>query len=653
MPFSPEHFIQPATDPQEWSRQNSAAIIGAGKAAGEGFKQREANRQFNSEQARLVDNEMADRAQFEQTFGLQERRQGLDEQQFGHEQAKFRFEQEKLAQAREEEGMKLIIAAYNSAETDEEFAKARELYANEYGIDTFALDAQLDGEMEGQSEGQISDPWGPGSSEPAREKREQKMIDELPSGDGVSQAGRIASSVITDGANAVAAKGGVPLGLGQAGSPPIAKARPTKTAPPAKADEIALRLRDQRPVIEIDSKNRMETDQQIAASMQKRMQQLQGMGLTPEQLAYAGNIAAQVHGLPPMPIPPPPAPNPDQPAEAQTEGTDVTLPAAVVEAASMPPELAPSMIREGRTSGGFSFVSRRTGKRLGTLDWNARNDALVAKRAADMQPIVDMAQNDRDAGMLQAAVDAYARTGNEKAFNTLNSYMTNIYSQESRANTSDRQMGVEGRQSVTITTAEQRSIQQKLFERQGLDKMTEDLQLASRALKVLEGDPNAQQQKAILGDVLAAIATRRATDQDAKRFLRDTFWSEMEESINYIVGGGDLAGGRLENIKGLMAEVQRAEMEKRYVMAQVLYNQVLDSDVIQQLAPERSKTIAEQAVREAFPDLNQKRIVHEREPSIRARAATRARSAGVSTRGPDATETTKDTLKSIKPSDFE
>lgn len=525
------------------------------------------------------------------------------------------------------------------------------------------------GRMESASQpppmGIAPEPYTPGSPESKRRDDEEALMAELPPGKAASAEGLEVSQIITSGAEAVAQAAGI-ADLGTTTDVPAFPAeapdatqaegadkmnpevRPAQQMPAKDYSDLSIRLGGQKPVTRVEKDDRMATDAQIEASFQKRMGIIDQMGLSPAQRAAAANRAAAAHGLPPIPVPPPAIPDPTIPLEIQGTGAiDVTLPGDVLAITDAPPELMPSVVRDGRTSGGFDFYDSDTGENYGSLDWASVQEARVQKRREDWQPIVDIADNESDKKKLQKAVETFALSGNEKSYDLLMAYLGRLNAREVASVANQRQGITDARANIKDLTTEMRTVKDQLIKEQGLVAMQENIQRANRTVAALEADPNSTQQRTIYGELLKSIAGSRFSDQDARMFGKGSFWEEVEEMKNYVLEGGELAGERLERMKRLNETIRAAEYEKRQKMATALHYQVMNSVMVQgNSTPEQARTLAEQAILEAFPDLTPKIISH----SIRTSLAQRRERYGDSLGGGGGRPRRK--LEDIKPDEI-
>lgn len=678
MPFSPEHFMRDDVHPIEWAKLRENSMSRFTSAIEGRRKEAEQTRQFEEEQARLRDQQEQAQLKYQSGLTLQKEQLEFDKQKQDFEREKYDAKLQIDQEAVEREGVKTLLKAWTDSDEVKEFNAAAQMISETHDIQItpkgvvpdWAQPAPMMGPGAPEEPGMAPPPGTPpeapaqaGPPAPGVVLNENGVpvpeappsaappgSEAPPAGDVLSAPGVVGppvNKIIASGAAAVAGAAGVD----KLGAPPPQVdddpsepegaqtaedavnadkenpvVEPDQQMPARDASELSRRLENQKPITQVEANDRVSTDTQVKASYDKRLQTLQAMGLTPIQLAIAANMAAKAHDLPPVPIPTP-APDPNVPPDQQGNGAfDVELPKEVADIASAPPELQPSIVRDGRLNGGFDFWSRRRGVKLGSLDWNEVQESRLRKRMKDWTPVIDIADNPRDKERLTSMVELWARSKDPKAFDVVMQYIGKLYGKEAavaqggrRDADAARRDAAEARSAVKDMTSEMSRIKGELFKNEGLDEMKKTIQATDRTLEALRTNPSSTNQRKVMADFLAEMYGRRATDQDANRGLRDNLWTDVVEFKNYLLGKGELSPKRMKKMQEIIVELNQAEKNKRGKMAEYLHEQVMNSLTIQTTDSSLAKSMAQQAVIEAFPDLPHDVVVHAIGSSMRRR----------------------------------
>lgn len=696
VPFSPEHFITPASDPLEWEKLASQQKGRMYTDLADRRREREQSRQFEIQEDRFRDKQTDEHGEAVARLAYDQR--AHDETQALNYQ-KYRLdEQRRLDDVRKnkQEGFKQIREAWKLSELPEEFEAARGMLARQYRIMVtpkgtmppdvarrVATQAGMPpapgmapppgGEFTPSRPGEAPAPAGaqPAPSQPgqapapagggaaftpsrpgeapapdaaagaaqhdalvaevqarpetkARNESEEALMAGLPAGKGTSPEGLAAAQVITSGATTAAQALGVNDNLGATDDVPlhpadaktaeqagvVDKENPVVTEeqkpPVTNAVELERKLMALKPASHVESLDRTDTDAQLRAGYEKRVAGIKAMGLSPAEQAAAINMAAGAFGYPPPPIPPPAVPDPNVPAEVQGTGSiPVTLSEEVKKFASAPPELLPSVVREMRTSGGVDYWDMDTGEYYGSDDFATIQEARIEHRMKEFEPIIAMARNDQERAAFKAAVKSYAISDNEKAFDILMATIRLAQTTEYRAATTARMERGEYLQVTDKMNAEVNTLVTGMNTRENLEKMKENIEGTNRTIATLNGEETTLEQRNAITNHLKVAHNGRATDKDAQLSFRTSLWADVDNAYNYLMKGGEINEAFMEQLKGLSVDINKAERQKEFRLAEGLSRQVYQSYLLQMVRPEHSEWLAKQALGKAFPQMGQ------------------------------------------------
>ena len=626
MPFSPEQFMQADTDPADWAQLRSQSMARLGQTVG--------TRRREAEQTR----------QFDITAAETERQHDLTAMQ---QAAQLQFDRQKLANdirqkqiERQIEGMKLIREADRQAEGVDDFNANRDKIARSHRI--LVTGDELTPEQAAQIAAEANampDPDAPPGTPPAQGAAPQGAppaggaapVYEPDAMPGSEEGIGIPPGTVTTGAAVVAETGAMASG-DMTATPPLdpedattleeqEKAEkenplvlPKQEVPAPEPHEEALkRLRKQKGAIEVEAESRSRTEGQIAADMERRARIIRDAGLSPVAEAVALNMARGALGLPQIPIPPLSIPDPTAPAEAQGTGElQIIIPPEIEALAKEPPQLQPDIVREAMKSGKRHYWDMDTGEYLGSDNWAETQKSRVEFRRQAFATLSSMATNQKEEQQIEVAVEAWARSRNEKAFDLLEA-MLRLQGQRAtaglREEANDRAARAEQRailadveQQTTKLISEQRTNAQ-------LDTMHENLQGAERSLDALGAEggdrtsENALRERGVLARHLKSVVDGRASDQDARMALDTTFRDKVIEAWRFVASGGGLSDSKLQQLKDITQELYDQELEKAHKTAERLYETIYDNLTIMQLDPQTRDHQARQAIKRQIPEL--------------------------------------------------
>lgn len=596
--FNPEAFITPATSPEEWSRQQTSSIIGAGEAFAQGQARKEQTRQFEAEQNRLKTHEGNRHLEQMLELDLRDRGLALQEREYGLNEQKYAFEQDKYAFEQEQEGVAVIQKALLEADTVDEMNAIAESAAKEYGIVLeFGADA------------------------PAQ------MGSTVPPPPGAVDTPRPAQAAPKTGSSLPSA-------------PPPADVLPI--APRPEPGDIEKRLSEMTPVQALESESRTRTDAGVQASYQKRVAQLQQMapqmGLTPEQVLMAQNLAAGAHGIPPAPMPPPvptDVQEPNTPAGAEAEPVEVTLPPQLVQAMTAPPELEPDLVRDTIAAGWFRMRSTRTGRDLGRMDWNQVQESRREKRRREAMPLLDLSEDPTMRRRLKAAIDSYIENGSKEGYDLLKAFMVNQARQQSAqqsavstAEAIEGRRGKESLESLKMRVDAKEAIVKSFEETYSIKDMRDKIMKAEKAISDLanmspDGRRNAIEERGMITDYIRTAVGTRSTDKDVDLALGKGFFPALDELAKRFTDDGAVSDERLREIGEYMAKLSAYEKSRSDRLKDTLRAIVGRDEVLQTLAPDNIENVANELVGRVFLDPGVGRVRHRVDPTITRRREAR------------------------------